>query len=96
MAVIGLRRGPAHIDLNIQRFELPTCLASVRVSRRATVLRKPALAAAVMLRIAIAFAPGRRNAQIKFLDIFVVRQFGGRPIHYDAAVLEYVSVVSVT
>src|SRR5579883_414531 len=56
---------------------------------------EPALAPAVMLDLAVAFAPGGGKAEIELLHILVAAQGLRRAIHDDAAVLEDVAIIGI-
>src|SRR5260370_4095373 len=61
-------------------------------SPNSRLLRKPALPASIELDVTIAFAAGRRQAKIEFLDVLVFAQRRRRAIHDDPAVFEDVAV----
>src|SRR5262249_49072391 len=56
-------------------------------------LQEPALAAPVMLDVTVAAPADIAEAQIKFLDVFVVAQAGGAAIQDDPAVFQDIAIL---
>src|SRR6476660_6740003 len=63
------------------------------VGPAALMSREPALSPAIVLHVAEAPAPRRRQAEVELLHVLVVRKVGRVAVHDDATVLQDVAVV---